>query len=94
MGRRDCSNSIFIESEVTYSFFQTKEAEANKSWWQLQDQGLGHLPSSLAFFLLDQTSYSILYFCSALLLKIQGICVCLGFLFVLNIIYSLQISVC
>lgn len=31
MGRRDCSNSIFIESEVTYSFFQTKEAEANKS---------------------------------------------------------------
>ena len=32
-------------------------------------------------FLLDQTIYSSLYFCRALLLKIQDIYVCLGFLF-------------
>lgn len=41
-----------------------------------------HLPSSLAFFLLEQTGYSILHFCSSLLRKIQGVCVYLGFLFV------------
>ena len=60
-----------------------------KQRWQGAEQaggrsrtGTGLLPSGPAFSLLEQTGYSVLHFCSILLLKIQGICVYLRFSFV------------
>lgn len=74
----------FPGSEVINSFFFFF-----KQRWQGAEQagggsrtGTGLLPSSPAFSLLEQTDYSVLHFCSILLLKIQGICVYLGFSFV------------
>lgn len=74
----------FLGSEVIDSFFFFF-----KQRWQGAEQaggrsrtGTGLLPSGPTFSLLEQTGYSVLHFCSTLLLEIQGICVYLGFSFV------------
>lgn len=94
MRRRDSSNSNFYSIlGHPIPFFQGKETGAKKgpvggtstSIWDPE-----HLPFSLGVFPPYFVTYSILYFCSALRLKIQSLHVCVCFF---NVIYSLQIAV-